>query len=122
MANQKSNRSIVLEVDKSLDSSNCQTLIEKVSHAYEQGNGRVVVDLQHTNTVSSCGFEALYTIVTASAPQGSTYLESWGLKFLSPQSRWRKSRAVLIRNPQPHVAQALFSLGFGHYADIQTAV
>jgi anti-anti-sigma regulatory factor len=96
---------IVVEVQSSLDSSNCQFLVEQAREVYRIGSTKIILDLQHTDTLSSVGLQALQAIV---------------LLFREKTTPTEVSSPfVLIRNPQPHIAQALLLLGFGEYAEIQ---
>lgn len=100
---------IVLAVQSSLDSSNCQRLVDQAREIHQMGGFKLIIDLQHTNTLSTTGLQALQTIVLLfkEKPRPTGILP----EFLTS--------CVHIHNPQPHIAQALLLLGFGDFAEIQ---
>lgn len=117
---------IVLEVYDSLDSSNCQALIEQVKEACQAGSQQIIVDLHHTHTLSTYGLRALHSVVSLAHAKPLPALEAWPTDALffkqSLPSLPNEAPYLLIRNPQPHIAQALYSLGFDNFAEIQVSV
>lgn len=112
----------VLETQRILDSSNYQVLIEQAQAAYEAGHERLVVDLRETGTISMYGFFALYLIVSLFNNTPLPSLEQWLTSSPSLNLFYKRKTEInplLICNPQPHIAQALYSIGFQNYADIK---
>jgi len=109
-----------LEVQRCLDSSNGQALIEQAKEAYQAGSQRIIVDMRQTCSISTYGFFTLHTIVSLlnNKPLPSTE-QGAGSPIISMRSQNKNPKYLLIRNPQPHVAQALLSMGFNDWVEIQ---
>ena len=111
----------ILETQQCLDSSNYQAFIEQAKEAYEAGNKRIVIDFQQTNSISTFGLYALHSIVSLFYNEPPPTLELWTdstLRVIRPTKAHALNKLLLIRNPKPQIAQALFSIGFYDYAEI----
>ena len=112
---------IVLEVQNSLDSSNYNSLIKQAREVLQAGNQHLAVEMGNTSTISTFGVFALCTIISLWYDKPLPVLEQCLSKAPELPYLFEKpsrSQHLLILNPQPHIAQALYSLGVNHYAEI----
>jgi anti-anti-sigma regulatory factor len=112
---------VVLETQSFLDSSNCQLIIEQATEAYKTGCKRLVLDLQHTNAISTHGLFAIHTIVSLLYDEPAPTLDLWtssSATILKATRAHALNKRLLIRNPKPQIAQALYAVGFNDYAEI----
>lgn len=111
----------ILEAEQCLDSNNYQILIKQAKEAKEVGSERIVLDFQHTETISTFGMFALHTIISLFYNEPLPTLERWtesSLNIIKPTKVHALNKRLLFRNLKPHIAQALFSVGFYDYAEI----
>ncbi len=111
-----------------LDASNYLEVIQRVDDLYKGGTRALVLDLTHTEFVSSSGLVAIHSMaLLMQGRQPPRPEDGWGaIRSIEGGQGDRARECLKLVNPQPRVAATLAKVGFDQaletYPNVQAAL